>query len=173
MAFTPPQFNVTCDIWNPPHLPFSDLPDVEDQECQFYITPKGDGNLTEGPPFTSFPPPLYLRLPAAVTAIWRALWMVECPPASGRYYRAVFKEIVHLGFPNQYLLVILTQADDHGLWITRDTDLTTGGGGASAVGTAALTMTFTPAGNATQSDAAVGDADWDFSFAASGTATHS
>lgn len=113
MAYTPPQFNVFADVWYAPHVPANDEPDVENQACQFYVTPKGQYFL-DPPPFSFFPPPIYLRMPFADSTVWASLFICEVPPESGRFFRAVWKELVHLGFPNQYRLVILFQCDDFG-----------------------------------------------------------
>lgn len=121
MAFTPPQFNVLCDVWVFPRVPRLDLPDYENEACQFYVTPKGQFFL-EPVPFTWFPPPIYLRFPYASALVWEKLFIAECPPESGRYFRAYWKEILHLGFPNQYRLVIVEQCDDMGQPISRFVD---------------------------------------------------
>lgn len=114
MAFTPPQFNVACDVWYFGRTPNGGTPDVDDQPCQFYFTPRGHLSVG-GELWQSIIPTCYLRLPFADQVVWHNLSIVEVPPSSGRYYAAVFKDRMHLGFPNQYLFALVVQCDANGI----------------------------------------------------------
>jgi len=173
VAFTVPNFNVFCDIWYTPRAPADGPPDVANVPCQFYLTPKGQ-TFIDPPPFTFFPLPIYVRIPIANDADWRQMRVAEIPPGSGFYYRASWKERVHLGFPNEYRVIIVAQCDDTGTVITKFVDDGGGGGGATADGVAGLFLAMTPAGTATREtgQTATGAADFVLDMAASGTANN-
>jgi len=147
-TYSPPNFNVLADLWFGSNVPFTSLPDFEDQACQFYVYSRGLLDITPSDE-ELWVPPIYLRLPLASIVNWRNLQVVECPPASGRWFRARWKERMHMGFPNEYLVVILQQCDAEGNWILRDVI-----GGPTPVdhaaeGNAVLELEFTPLGSAT------------------------
>ncbi len=118
-VYTPPVFNVLADIWYADHVPASSPPDEENQQVQFYIYSRHGLNIEPGQQ-ELWVPPIYIRLPAAANDIWVSAQIVECPAESGRYYRARWKDIYHLGFPNQYLVILVEQCDDEGNHINRD-----------------------------------------------------
>lgn len=104
MAFTLPNFNVSCFIWHPPNAPPN--PPDENLACQFYVTSRGQWGMVPGDN-TLYIPPIYLRLqPGSALLVGD---VVECPPATGRFYVVRWVEVMHLGFPNQYLAGILEQ----------------------------------------------------------------
>lgn len=119
MAFTPPDFNVLANLWFGTNTPNTGLFDFENQECQLYVTSRGpfdvDGTLPN-----NFSPPIYFRMPWAANFNWRETQIVECPAGSLRYYSVRWKEYMHVGFPNQYLVIILGQCDGDGNPILRD-----------------------------------------------------
>ena len=119
MAFTPPIFNVQADLWFGTNTPNAGLPDFENQECQFYITSRGQWPI-DGANAELWSPPIYLRIPVASEFNWREFQICEVPPGTGRYYRVRWKDRVHLGFPNEYLLGVLHQCDGDGVWLLRD-----------------------------------------------------
>ncbi len=121
MAYRVPVFNVVCDLWYAGRFPNTDLPDIDDQECQFYVTSRGpfDVNISDQ---RLYSPPIYLRLPLAAIAIWVQAQIVECPPGTGRYFSARWKERMHLGFPNEYLVIVLGQCASDGTPILRDVE---------------------------------------------------
>ncbi|AXH79035.1 MAG: hypothetical protein [Circular genetic element sp.] len=121
MAFTPPIFNVLCDIWFIGRVPSAGDPDFENQACQLYIPSRGILDITPGE-LELWVPPVYLRLPFSAIDIWKVAAVVECPPESGRYYRCRWKDIYHIGFPNQYLVAIVEQCNVDGVANLRDVE---------------------------------------------------
>lgn len=119
MAFDVPSFNVVADLWFGTATPDGGDPDIEDQPCQLYIASRGIFDITPGV-LLEWVPPIYLRMPLADISNWRNLQIVECLPSTGRYYKARWKEIMHLGFSNAYLITILEQCDGAGTAIIRD-----------------------------------------------------
>lgn len=104
MAFTLPNFNVSCFIWHPPNASPA-VPDVN-VECQLYFTSRGQFDLVPGDP-ASYVPPIYLRVPPGTDL--RSGDQVECLPGTGWFYTVRWVERVHLGFPNEYLVGIVEQ----------------------------------------------------------------
>lgn len=121
MAFTPPDFNVLANLWFGTNTPNTGLFDFENQACQLYVTSRGPFDV-DGLLPNNFSPPIYFRMPWASDSNWRETQIVECPAGSLRYYRVRWKEYMHVGFPNQYLVIILNQCDGDGNPILRDVD---------------------------------------------------
>lgn len=118
-TYTVPDFNLLADLWFGTATPGADAPDVEDQECQLYIPSRGLLDIEPGTQLF-WVPPIYLRMPIANLINWTSLTVVEVVPGSQRYYRARWKEIMHEGFPNEYLMCIVEQCDEDGVPILRD-----------------------------------------------------
>lgn len=119
MAYTVPQFNLLCDIWNAGHVPSVDDPDAENVPCQFYLYSRGTFDV-QPCELELYTPPIWIRLPVAETANFTSGQVFECPAESGRYYRARFKERMHQGFTNEYLVVVVVQCNSHGVPHIRD-----------------------------------------------------
>jgi len=119
MAYTLPVFNVTMDVWDAGHVPSVDDPDFEGVALQFYVYSRVSFDV-QPCELELYQPPIQLRLPVSSLAIWSSGQVFECPPESGRYYRARFKERVHLGFVNEYLVVYVAQCNDAGQLLARD-----------------------------------------------------
>jgi len=118
MAYTVPEFNLTCDVWSDGHLPSEGDPDYTGVACQFYWYSRG--------PFPVDPcnlelycPPLWVRMPIAAGVPWQHGQVFECPSGSGLYYRARFKDVMHRGFINEYLVAIVVQCGDDGRPVLR------------------------------------------------------
>jgi len=120
MPFTPPQFNVPSDVWYCGNTPADGVPDVENVSVQLYINPRAPFSIDETILLTFETPAIYVRMPRDTLSIWQQLHIVEIPAESGRYYVARWKEIMHLGFPNEYLVVSVHQCDGSGVPILRD-----------------------------------------------------
>lgn len=119
MAFSVPVFNVLIDLWFGEHTPFTQDADVFNQSAQFYLNSRGALDVKPGDK-SSYTPPIIVRLPTVAIANWTAVTVMEIPGGTGRYYRARFKEVMHLGFPNQYLMIVAEQCNEKGQAITRD-----------------------------------------------------
>jgi len=119
MAYTVPDFNLLMDVWNAGKIPAADLPDSENVPVQFYLYSRGSFDI-QPCELELYTPPIWLRLPVAENAVWIAGQVFECPAESGRYYRARFKEIMHQGFPNQYLVTVVVQCNEFGIPLIRD-----------------------------------------------------
>jgi len=119
MAYTLPQFNVLCDIWDAGNVPVDDDPDYENVTVQFYVYSRVSFDV-QPCELELYQPPIQIRMPVAVVAIWETGQVFEVPAESGRYYRARFKEKLHLGFPNEYLVAYVVQCDDRGVALARD-----------------------------------------------------
>jgi len=119
MAYTVPQFNLLMDVWFSGHVPSVDLPDAENVPVQFYLYSRGTFDV-QPCELELYTPPIWLRLPTSETANFVSGQVFECPAESGRYYRARFKERMHQGFPNEYLIVVVVQCNSAGVPLIRD-----------------------------------------------------
>jgi len=59
-------------------------------------------------------------MPVAAAGPWVSGQVFEVVGGSGRYYRARWKDRVHYGFPNEYLVAIVVQCNEDGLPLIRD-----------------------------------------------------
>lgn len=110
-TYTLPNFNLTCDIYGavtpPPAGPIL-WPAVP---CQMYINSRmaaygnGNGNILR----IAYNPAIVLIGPQP----WAALsgMIINCPIGSASYYEILFADVVHRGFPNQYVEAQLIQLD--------------------------------------------------------------
>lgn len=119
MAFTVPVFNILCDVWNAGKTPAADPPDTENVPCQFYVNSRGTFDV-QPCELEVYTPPLWVRLPIDQIGIWEAGQIFEVASESGRYYRARFKERMHYGFSNQYLIIVVVQCNSLGIPLIRD-----------------------------------------------------
>jgi len=128
MAFTVPHFNVTANLWYGHRVPDDGAPDASDQPCQFYVPPRGLFDVTPGE-LELWVPPIYFRMPIDQHTSWVQTTIVEVLPGSGRYFRARWKEVMHMGFPNEYLMIVIEQCMSDGVPFIRDVE-----GGSPPVG---------------------------------------
>lgn len=120
MAFSPPQFNVLADVWYCGHAPATHVPDAENLTVQLYINSRAPFSIDD-PFFQVFDyPATFVRIPASADATWKSAHILEIPAESGRYYKARWKDIMHLGFPNEYRAISVAQCDAEGTPISRD-----------------------------------------------------
>lgn len=120
MPFNLPEFNILFNSWVSPAAPAAgDLPTNANVPGQLYINARGfiANNLNVSFPYAQT---IWLRMAIADEAADNGAIMYEVPPSSGRYYLARFKEVFHMGFPNEYWGVALLQCDIDGNPILRN-----------------------------------------------------
>lgn len=124
MAFYLPTFNLLSNnVWVSPHTPAADPPDFIDIPCQKFLESRGSGIDSEYDHFEYWHPHVLVRFPLARDDVWLVGWIWEIPAGSLRYYRVSFKEHVHEGFPNEYLVHFCCQCDGDGLAVAYAVDL--------------------------------------------------
>lgn len=119
MAYTPPQFNINVDVWSAGHVPSEDDPDFENVTSQFYVYSRVIFDV-QPCELELYQPAMQIRMPIAAVVPWTDGQVFEVPSESGRYYRARFKDRLHLGFPNEYLIIFVVQCGSDGIPILRD-----------------------------------------------------
>lgn len=113
MAYTLPNFNLLCDIYNPGHSPGNgDPPDFVGVPCQVYIPTRANPTLTA-----------VLRLPNNIAGL--TITTGTTPPVGSGTgfvitgYPNVFftagsaSRVNHPGFPNEYWSTTLVSTDNH------------------------------------------------------------
>lgn len=115
---TKPVFNVTANAWLTPNVPGGSPPDYT-LSVQIYIASRGLIDCQPGTPLF-WVPPVYVRFDDAGSPLGPGVWIWEIPSLSGRFYRVRWKEVVHLGFPNEYKIHVVEQCDTGGTAILRD-----------------------------------------------------
>jgi len=118
VPFTLPVFNLFCDVWNAGKTPASDDPDAENVPCQFYVNSRGTFDV-QPCELENYTPPLWVRMRVEDIGVWIAGQIFEVASETGRYYRARFKERMHYGFSNQYLIVVVVQCNSAGVPLIR------------------------------------------------------
>lgn len=112
MPFLPPDYNLTVDEWIPPNTPALGPPDRTMLRCQIYIDPRLGGIEQDEFSFGFYTPPIIFRHPDTLT---RARGTIHNEgPGSTSYYRMVWSQVEHLGFPNQYIMAIHIQCNSDG-----------------------------------------------------------
>jgi len=119
VAYTTPVFNLTCDVWNAGNLPSAGPADWSGVACQFYIYSRHSTDIHPCE-LELYTPVVQLRMPVAASGPWVAGQVFEVEAGSGRYYRARWKDRVHYGFVNEYLVCIVVQCDEDGRPLIRD-----------------------------------------------------
>jgi len=119
MSYTVPVFNLFTDVWFAGKTPAVDLPDVENLPTQKYLYSRMVWDV-QPCELEEYTPPILIRIPFTDINTWRSAQVFECPAESGQYYRARFKETMHEGFSNQYLVAVVVQCDDAGVPLIRD-----------------------------------------------------
>jgi len=112
MAYTLPNFNLLCDMWDPGHAPgLGDPPDHVAVPCQLYVLSRGSGA-----------PQLQLRVPSTIIGL--NIFVGTTPPVGSAtgveidlfpgYYFAVTGNavVMHAGFPNEYWACQLIHTDN-------------------------------------------------------------
>jgi len=119
MAYTTPVFNLLANVWNAGNVPADGPPDWSGVACQFYIYSRNSTSI-QPCELELYTPVIQIRLPIAASGPWVDGQVFEVEAGSGRYYRARFKDRVHYGFPNEYLVAYVVQCNDEGLPLLRD-----------------------------------------------------
>jgi len=119
MAYTTPVFNLTCDVWDAGNNPSLGPADWTGVACQFYIYSRHSTDINPCE-LELYTPVVQVRLPIAAAGPWVSGQIFEVEAGSGRYYRARWKDRVHYGFVNEYLVAIVVQCNDEGLPLIRD-----------------------------------------------------
>jgi len=113
MGYVLPQFNLLARVWYVPRRFSSGAPDAVDVPCQLYVYSRPLMDVQYGEK-TLWVPPVTLRLPKEKVGTWAQMGLVECPSGSERYYLTRWKEWMHLGFPNEYLIAMVDQCTAEG-----------------------------------------------------------
>lgn len=111
MAFTIPQYNLELLVWRSGNTPFADDPDIDDQVCQLYIHNRHNQDITPGG-LTSWVPPIILRIPTGFQPIPGDIYGVGGNAIT--FYKHRWSHLMHWGFPNQYVSVVVEMCDDTG-----------------------------------------------------------
>lgn len=119
MAYTLPIFNVATKVWNVGNTPDDGPADFTGVLVQFYIYSRVSFDV-QPCDLELYQPPIGIRMPIASSAVWSSGQIWEVPEDSGFYYRARFKDRVHLNFPNEYNVVYVVQCGSDGIPILRD-----------------------------------------------------
>lgn len=112
MAFSLPNFNLLADKWNAGHTPAGDPADYTDLPCQVYVHTKADIDQAQGDA-SSWTPPIYFRMPNLSPVFDRDAILTETTVGTG-YYKVRWIQTVHVGFTNQYLVVLVEQCNSDG-----------------------------------------------------------
>lgn len=99
MAFVPPTFNLTCDIFQPAQPPPAGPPLYVLVPCQKYTWSHWHPNSVTQVQFR-FPLAAFAAL--NLIAFAAVPWVIECPAASGHFFEIVSVGIQHEGLPNSY-----------------------------------------------------------------------
>jgi len=118
-------------------------------------------------------------MPTSETSVFVSGQVFEVPAESGRYYRARFKERMHQGFPNEYLIVVVVQCNNAGVPLIRDIESAepcTGAESVDGAGSVEVTVDAEAAGAGTVETPEVdpegaGDVVWFVDPQVAGTAT--
>lgn len=117
MAFSLPNFNLTVDIWLPPNQPVTGGPD-QTARCQMYLLSRTDIEITPSTVQHFVPPVIFRFQPDFYTQVGPASGLIfgvqDLVNAKVWYYVARWWDNIHLGFPNQYTIVLCEQCDAAG-----------------------------------------------------------
>jgi len=132
MAYTLPVFNVPVNVWSDGRTPDDGAADFENVTTQFYIYSRVSFDV-QPCELELYQPPIQVRMPIAAVVAWTDGQVFEVPALSARFYRARFKERVHMNFVNEYLVVYVVQCGSDGIPILRDIEGAEPCGGPSGV----------------------------------------
>jgi len=121
-TYTLPDFNLLASLWLTTHNPGSDPADYEDVPCQKYVNSRPQQDITprwdaSAGTWIEWCPIIALRFPRGVTAFagswlgWQ-VGLVRVPQDVSQVYRVRMGEVIHEGFPNEYVQLICDQVDD-------------------------------------------------------------
>jgi hypothetical protein len=119
MAYRLPSFNSLMNWWMPGNTPLAGPPDVANVPSQLYFYSRNFADTTPGAPHV-WDPATYVRIGIA-TVVVLGLPMqggiLGFTDANGTtwYCKVVFWSHVHLGFPNEYVALLVEQCDAGGV----------------------------------------------------------
>jgi len=108
--FTLPQFNELAKLWRAGLDPRVAPPTITDIPCQPYLysrqwIPHHEADINY------LVPSMQLRFPiGSFSPLISDTYLIQGKPFA--YYRGVWAERVHMGFPNEYFIVLCCQSDD-------------------------------------------------------------
>lgn len=109
-VYTPPSFNLLCDIWLVPNAPANTATaDIEEYPCQKYLLSR-KGPVLPCRDWQDWMVHVLIRFPRESGLVFNFAgpwpsWDItyfECPTGSGQYYRVYQYDIQHEGFVNEY-----------------------------------------------------------------------
>jgi len=119
VAYTTPNFNLVCDVWIAGNNPGLGAADYTGVACQKYLYSRL--SLDVHPcELELYVPPVQIRMPVEALIAWVEGQIFECPQGSENYYRAKFKEQLHEGFTNEYLVAYTVQCNTDGAPLLRN-----------------------------------------------------
>lgn len=114
MAFSLPTFNLVCNIWIPHDSPGDGPASHQLIPCQLYLNSRVGADQEYGTSW-AWSPSIILRLPIAELVAWEQAGIIEIPSGNPDYYIPRLKERMHRGFPNEYLVMYVDQANAAGV----------------------------------------------------------
>lgn len=118
MPYSPPTFNLICDIYSIP-LPatFGEREYRQSSECQLAPPTRGAGSFPSVGSITGMTQSFYwsVRFPALTDVRDPSVDLtrtdfIECPAGSGRWYFVCIVDDVAKGFPNEYRIAIVRKS---------------------------------------------------------------
>jgi len=114
-----PSFNILCDIWTVGKYPDVDAPTYVDVPCQLYVNSKGLLDIEPDDQW-AWVPPIWVRMPLSHFTQWGVATIFSAPKGLSEFYKARWKNRMHAGFPNEYLVAVVEQCDGMGVSTYRD-----------------------------------------------------
>jgi hypothetical protein len=114
-VYLPPNFNVTCNVWQPPHTPAANLPDTAGL-FQIYLYSRTPQMLLH-PGSGRWLPLIIIREAFAAAqhlGINHIVGHTGPPLAPNAYYKVQYALRMHVGFPNQYFAYPSLQCNSNG-----------------------------------------------------------
>jgi hypothetical protein len=112
MGFTLPNFNLLFDMWVDPDVPSAVPPTFSDIPCQVYVHAKADiDQINAGG--NDWVPPIYLRVPLSRPRP-QVRDVVQVKYLALDYYVVTWTQNIHMGFPNEYVMVLIKHCTSGG-----------------------------------------------------------
>lgn len=116
IVYTPPNFNVSANVWLPPAIPSSSGPTFTAVACQFY-TYSRTPQLLLHPATGRWLPAIIIRIPFTFPALLPPDTIFTSTVATNQgnfYYKVQYALHLHVGFPNQYFSLFCLQCNQNG-----------------------------------------------------------
>ena len=113
--YSPPNFNVLCSVWFPPHVPSANPVDYT-QLLQVYVYSRTPQQMFH-PGSGRWLPLTIIREPFAAGAHLGIDYIVQHTQPPGvptAYYKVQYAQRLHVGFPNQYFAYPALQCNANG-----------------------------------------------------------